>query len=61
MLATIATFIQEVPDIEQKMKDAPDGGYELGVTIGAFLPYAIFVIFAYIIYYRMKKRKSLDK
>ncbi|WP_196895570.1 hypothetical protein [Aureivirga marina] len=61
MLATIITLLQEVPKIEEKIKNAPDSRYEIGVTIGAYIPYVILIIFAYVIYYLMKKRKDLDK
>ena len=55
MLA-ILTAIQQV-DIEEKLKNAPDKGYEIGVTIGTYLPFVLLVVLAYIIYYRAKKRK----
>ncbi|WP_196886953.1 hypothetical protein [Aureivirga sp. CE67] len=61
MLATSIALIQEVPDIKQKIKDAPNSDYEIGATIGSFIPLVILIIFAYIIYYRMKKIKDLDK
>lgn len=58
MLA-ILTAIQQV-DIEEKLKNAPDKGYEIGVTIGTYLPFVLLVVLAYIIYYRAKKRKKFD-
>ena len=58
MLA-ILTTIQQV-DIEEKLKNAPDKGYEIGVTIGTYLPFVLLVVLAYIIYYRAKKRKKFD-
>ncbi|MCF6297087.1 MAG: hypothetical protein L3J08_03755 [Flavobacteriaceae bacterium] len=45
-------------DIEEKMKNAPDSGYEIGITIGTYLPFVVLVIIAYITYYRAKKRKD---
>ncbi len=53
--------ILQVEDIKEKMKNAPDSGYEIGVVIGTYLPFVILVVFAYIIYYRMKNRKDLDE
>lgn len=50
------SFLQEV-DIEQKIKDAPDSQYEIGVFIGTFLPFVVLVVIAYYLYYRAKKRK----
>jgi hypothetical protein len=56
--AMLATLIQV--DIEEKMQNAPDGSYEIGVVIGTYLPFVILVIFAYIIYNRAKNRKDLN-
>ena len=38
---------QEV-DIEQKLKEAPDSGYGIGVFIGTMLPFVILVVIAYL-------------
>ncbi|MGV6845823.1 MAG: hypothetical protein ACWA42_06840 [Lutibacter sp.] len=45
-------------DIDEKLKNAPDNGYAIGVVIGSYLPFVILVIAAYIIYYKTKKRKE---
>lgn len=58
MMALMALLLQV--DIEEKMKNAPDGGYEIGVVIGTYLPFVILVVFAYIIYNRAKNRKDLN-
>ncbi len=50
-------ILQQV-DIEQKIKDAPNSGYEIGVLIGTFLPFVILVAIAYYMYYRAKKKKK---
>jgi len=50
-------FFQDI-DIEQKINDAPDSSYEIGVFIGSILPYVILVAIAYGIYLYMKKRKE---
>ena len=47
-------------NIKEKIENAPDIGYEIGVLIGTYLPFILLVILAYIIYYRMKNRKDLD-
>ena len=47
-------------DIKEKIENAPDSSYEIGVLIGTYLPFAILVFLAYFIYYRMKNRKDLD-
>ena len=47
-------------DIEEKIKNAPDRGYEIGVTIGTYLPFVVLVIIAYILFYKFKNRKGLD-
>ena len=43
-------------DIDQKLKDAPDSSYGIGVFIGTILPFVILVIIAYAIYRSKKKR-----
>ena len=45
-------------DIEEKMKNAPDNGYEIGVVIGTYLPFVVLIGIAYLFYYRAKKRKD---
>jgi formate/nitrite transporter FocA (FNT family) len=47
--------LQQV-NIVQKMKQAPDGDYQIGVLIGSFIPFVIFVGLAYWMYIRAKKR-----
>lgn len=47
-------------DIEEKMKNAPDKGYEIGVVIGTYLPFVVLVIIAYFIFNRFKNRQDLD-
>ncbi len=57
----LVLILLQVEDIKEKIKDAPDSGYEIGVVIGTYLPFVILVVFAYIIYYRMKNRKDLEE
>lgn len=47
-------------DINEKIKNAPDSGYQLGIVIGSFLPFILLVGVAYWMYYRSKNRKDLD-
>lgn len=50
-------LIQQV-DIEEKIQNAPDKGYEIGVFIGAMLPFVILVVLAYLMYRYNKKRNQ---
>ena len=54
----LTTLFQQV-DIEEKIKNAPDNDYEIGVFIGSMIPFVILVILAYALYRYNKKR--LDK
>jgi hypothetical protein len=47
-------------DINEKLKNAPNSGYQLGLIIGSFLPFVLLVGVAYWMYYRSKNRKDLD-
>lgn len=49
-------FLQQV-DIEEKIKNAPDKGYEIGVFIGAMIPFVVLVTLAYLMY-RYNKNKN---
>ena len=51
-------FLLQQPDIEKKMQEAPDKGYEIGVVIGTYLPFVVLVGIAYGIYYYQKKKKG---
>ncbi|WP_197072698.1 hypothetical protein [Bizionia psychrotolerans] len=55
MMALIS-FLQEV-NIEEKVKNAPNSDYEIGVFIGSFVPFLVLVIIAYAIY-RYNKNNS---
>lgn len=41
--------------VEEKLKNAPDSSYQIGVIIGSFLPFVVLVGVAYWMYYRAKK------
>ena len=47
-------------NIEEKIQNAPDKGYEIGVVIGTYLPFIILVAIAYFLFNRFKNRKDLD-
>ena len=54
----IITLLQV--NIEEKIKNAPDKSYEIGVVIGTYLPFVFLVALAYFIFYKAKNRKDLD-
>jgi len=43
-------------DVAEKMKNAPDSGYQIGVIIGSFIPFVVLIGIAYWMYNRAKKR-----
>lgn len=45
-------------NIDEKIKNAPDSGYMIGVWIGYILPFAVLVGLAYLMYNRAKKREN---
>ena len=51
----VFAFLQQL-DIEEKLQNSPDKGYEIGVFIGSILPFVILALIAYAIYYFNKKR-----
>ncbi|MEW4922188.1 hypothetical protein [Algibacter sp. 2305UL17-15] len=54
---TLTSLFQTL-EIEEKIKNAPDSGYEIGVFIGSMLPFVALVIIAYTLYRYNKKRKN---
>ncbi len=50
-------FLQQV-SVQQKLKEAPDGQYQIGVLIGSFIPFVVLVGIAYILYSRAKKKEQ---
>ncbi|AMC11370.1 hypothetical protein Lupro_08900 [Lutibacter profundi] len=59
MLVGFISLLQEI-NIEEKIKNAPNKGYEIGVVIGTYLPFVLLVLLAYLVYYKAKNRKDLD-
>lgn len=45
-------------NIEEKIKNAPNDGYQIGVLIGSYLPFVLLLVLAYWTYNRAKKRKE---
>ncbi len=58
-LVLFLNFLQQV-DVEQKLKDAPDKQYAIGVFIGEMLPFVILIGLAYFFFYWAKKRRQKD-
>ena len=42
--------------IDQKLKDAPDSNYGIGVFIGTILPFVILVIIAYMLFTETERK-----
>ena len=59
MIATLILALLQV-NIEEKMNEAPDEGYEIGVVIGTYLPFVALVLIAYFVFYKAKNRKDLN-
>ena len=55
----VTTILQEV-NIEEKIKNAPDSGYEICVFIGSMIPFVVLAAIAYTIYYYNKKRANKE-
>ncbi|MEX0313344.1 MAG: hypothetical protein AB3N18_04140 [Allomuricauda sp.] len=51
-------FLIQQPNIEEKMKEAPDSAYEIGVVIGSYIPFVVLVGLAYAIYHYTKKKRG---
>jgi hypothetical protein len=45
-------------NIEEKIQNAPDKGYKIGVFIGSIIPFIVLVIIAYMLHYSGKKRNK---
>lgn len=60
IMLTHFIFLQQgVDQIKDKIANAPNKGYEIGVAIGTFLPLVILVILAYWMYKSAKNRKDI--
>ena len=47
-------------DVNEKLKNAPDDQYQIGVIIGSLLPFVFLIGVAWFIYWRAKKRDDFD-
>ncbi|WP_333808978.1 hypothetical protein [Flavobacterium sp.] len=56
-MKSLILFLQQV-NIEQKLKNAPDSQYQVGILIGSFVPFIVLVGLAYALYYRAKKKEQ---
>ena len=45
-------------NIEEKIKNDPNGTYQIGVLIGSFVPFVVLAALAYFMYYRSKKKEN---
>ena len=52
---TIISLFQNV-DVAEKIKNAPDSSYQIGVVIGSFIPFLVLGGIALWMYNRAKKR-----
>ena len=53
-MTALILLLQQV-NIEDKLKNSPDSGYQSGVVIGSFIPFVLLVVVAYWMYYRATK------
>lgn len=51
----LSAALQKV-NIEEKIENAPDSSYEIGVFIGSMLPFVVLVLIAYLIYRHNKNK-----
>ncbi len=57
MIATLLPLFQKA-SIEEKIQNAPDNQYEIGVVIGTYLPMLILFGLAYLIYFYFKRKEK---
>ncbi len=55
----LITVLQQV-NIDEKLKEAPNDDYGIGIFIGTMLPFVILVVIAYTIY-RYNKNRIKDQ
>ena len=53
----LITLLQQT-NIDEKIKNAPDNGYMIGVWIGYILPFVVFAGLAWFLYRKAKKRQD---
>lgn len=57
MIPELISLLQNV-NIEEKMKNAPDKNYEIGVVIGTYLPFIVLIGIAYVTYFYFKRNEK---
>lgn len=58
-MLSVISILQEV-NIEEKINEAPDSSYGIGVFIGSMLPFVVLVIIAYAVYRYNKNKINKD-
>ena len=53
----VFSLLQKI-NIEEKIENAPNSSYEIGIFIGSMLPFVVLVIIAYLLYRHHKNRKE---
>lgn len=53
-MTNLLLLVQQT-NIEEKLKNSPDAGYQTGLIIGSFIPFILLVGLAYWMYYHFKK------
>ncbi|WP_162847728.1 hypothetical protein [Flavobacterium foetidum] len=53
----LVSLFQKI-DVAEKIKEAPDSSYQIGVVIGSFIPFLLLIGIAYLLYNRAKKRNE---
>ena len=56
-LSFVIPFLQQV-DVEEKLKNATNDNYAIGVFIGEMLPFVILIGIAYFVFYQARKRRN---
>lgn len=51
-------FLLQQINIEEKIQNAPDKNYEIGVFIGSLVPFVVLACIAYLMYNRAQKRNA---
>ena len=60
MIKNLILFLLLQVDIKEKIENAPDKGYEIGVVIGTYLPFVVLVVIAYLMFNRFKNKGDID-
>ncbi|RAR49850.1 hypothetical protein [Flavobacterium lacus] len=56
-MKSLLVLVQTV-DLKEKLENAPDDSYQIGLIIGSFVPFVALVAIAYWMYYAAKKREN---